>query len=390
MNILIVTGIFPPDLGGPASYVPRLAQMLVGRGHRVEVVCLSDRSDHNDSAYPFSVHRIRRGTFWPWRVLMTCVRIWRSALGSDLLYVNGLGAESAVAALAALRPAVHKVVGDYAWERAVGRGWFSGTLEEYQSAPKPLRLRALDWVRTLPLHLAKAVIVPSKYLQEIVRGWGVSETKPHVIYNAVESVAGSECRELPAWKGNTVVTVCRLVEWKGVDALIRVVGQLPDTRLIVVGDGPLRDSLEEQVCEGGLNGRVCFVGSVPQEQVRSWIGVGDVFALNSTYEGLPHVVLEAMMAGAPVVATAAGGTIEVVEDNVTGLLVTPGDETGLREALERLLRDSELGRALIAGANAQLAERFDHGNMFLATEKLLCAAVDQKPRATQVELEQQQ
>ncbi len=78
--------------------------------------------------------------------------------------VNGLGAESALAALLAGRPTVHKIVGDYAWERAVGRKWFCGTIDEYQAIPKSLMLRVLDLIRTIPLKLARRIIVPSQYL----------------------------------------------------------------------------------------------------------------------------------------------------------------------------------------------------------------------------------
>src|SRR5688500_3340826 len=136
MRILMVTGIFPPDRGGPASYVPKMAAALVRRGHAVEVICLSDQITNDDSDHPFPVRRLRRNRFWPARVLLTTFTIWRAARGHDLVYVNGLGAESALAAALAGRPAVHKIVGDYAWERAVGRGWFRGTIDEYQTSTK--------------------------------------------------------------------------------------------------------------------------------------------------------------------------------------------------------------------------------------------------------------
>ena len=204
MNLLVVTGIFPPDRGGPASYVPRIAGAFARRGHSVEVLCLSDRVDHDDSGYPFRLHRIRRGLFWPWRIVLTTFTIWRTGLRHGLIYVNGLGAESALAALLAGRPAVHKVVGDYAWERATSRGWFRGTLDDYQASAHPGRLRLLDWVRTFPLRLANHVIVPSGYLREIVSGWGISKKKIQLIYNAVESASGL-ARNL---------TIAPAVEWK--------------------------------------------------------------------------------------------------------------------------------------------------------------------------------
>jgi Glycosyl transferase 4-like domain len=116
MRVLMVTGISPPDRGGPASYGPRMAQALAKLGHSVEVVCLSDGLDGDGTCHPFRVHRIRRGRFWPLRVANTVFTIWCAAWRHDLIDVNGLGAESTLATLLAGRPAVHKIVGDYAWE----------------------------------------------------------------------------------------------------------------------------------------------------------------------------------------------------------------------------------------------------------------------------------
>jgi glycosyltransferase involved in cell wall biosynthesis len=378
MNVLIVTGIFPPDRGGPASYVPRIGTAFARRGHCVEAVCLSDRLDHDDSSYPFRLHRIRRHLFWPWRIALTTFIIWRTVQRHDLIYVNGLGAESALAALLAGRPAVHKVVGDYAWERATSRDWFRGTLDDYQTSVKPVWLRLLDRVRTFPLRLANHIIVPSGYLRDIVSGWGISPKKIRVIYNAVESAAASLAISpaLPAWNGKTLATVSRLVPWKGVDGLIRLLPDLPDTRLIVAGDGEMRGVLEAQTQLCGVAGRVLFLGSLPLDAVRRCLDQADAFVLNSTYEGLPHVVLEAMTAGVPVIATNAGGTGEVVEDNVTGLLVPVGDASALKAAIERLWGEPALGRQLAAEAARQLTARFNLDTMVNATEATLLAALE--------------
>src|SRR5215210_5101226 len=220
MKLLVVTGIFPPDSGGPASYVPRMAEALCCRGHRVEVVTLSDSLEHDDAARPFRVHRIGRSLFKPWRMLVTVCKVWRLSRSSDLVYVNGLGSEAALGALLAGRPTVHKIVGDYAWERARSKQWFAGTLDEYQAARKGIRLRTLDLVRTVPLRFAKRIITPSDYLRRIVTEWRIPREKIAVIYNAVPSIASSttEPPALPPFDGKTLTTVCRLVPWKGLDA----------------------------------------------------------------------------------------------------------------------------------------------------------------------------
>ena len=376
MNILFVTGIFPPDRGGPASYVPRMAAALTERGHAVRVICLSDRLNHDDSGYSFSVRRIRRGIFWPARILFTTLAVWRGALRHEVVFVHGLGAESALAAFFAACPAVYKVVGDYAWERAVGRGWFTGTLDDYQTVAKSPVLRLSDWIRNFPLRLAHRIIVPSRYLQRIVSGWRVVSEKIQVVYNATPpvSAAPSAAVGLPAWSGKTLMTVCRLVPWKGVDALIRLLPQLPDTRLVIAGDGPIREQLSALAERSGAGERVLFLGDVPHREVAGYLQQADAFVLNSTYEGLPHVVLEAMAAGTPVIATDAGGTGEVVEHNVTGLLVPVGDAVALKSAIERLWSEPSLGRQLAGKGAARLAAHFDFTTMVDATEAVLGTA----------------
>ncbi|MGH7551753.1 MAG: glycosyltransferase, partial [Longimicrobiales bacterium] len=123
--------------------------------------------------------------------------------------------------------------------------------------------------------------------------------------------------------------------------------------------------------------------------VAGYLRQADAFVLNSTYEGLPHVVLEAMTAGAPVIATNAGGTGEVVEDEVTGLLVPVGDATVLRSAVERLWRDPALGSRLTSEAARRLQRHFDFDAMVDATEALLAAEAGPAtaaPRAISEEL----
>jgi glycosyltransferase involved in cell wall biosynthesis len=428
LRVLMVTGIFPPDRGGPASYVPKMAAALVERGWGVEVVCLSEEAGEEPSKrgtrkaergmaggdgrwkmengkrrgriaslpaacgadededeegdgerdaarrgeYCFRVVRISRGLFWPVRIFWTVWTVWRRARGCDVVFVNGLGAESALAAWLAGRPTVHKIVGDYAWERAVGRRWFRGTIDEYQVARKAWVLWAADLVRTLPLKLAAQVIVPSAYLRRIVSGWKVEEGKVRVIRNAVPVLKGLSRRILlPPWEGRTLITVCRLVPWKGVDALIRVVAKLPETRLAVAGSGSQREELVRLAAELGVSGRVLFLGDVPHAEVAGCIQQGDAFALCSTYEGLPHVVLEAMAAGVPVIATDAGGTSEVVEAEVTGLLVPVGDAAALQAAVERLWADPGLGAGLSKRALARLGTEFSLEGMVSATEGTL-------------------
>ena len=380
LRLLMVTGIFPPDRGGPASYVPRMAAALTARGRRVEVICLSDRMDHDDSHLPFPVRRIRRGIFFPFRLLATTFAVWRAACRNDLVYINGLSSEAALGALLAGRRAVHKIVGDYAWERAASKHWFHGTIDDYQVAAKNLMLRFSDAVRSWPHVFAHEIIVPSHYLARIVQGWGVRPEKVRVIYNAIAADRKTKHPkpQLPPWSGKTLITVCRLVPWKGVDSMIQLLPKLPATRFVIAGDGTIREELEAVARTCGVADRVIFLGDVPHQNVSEYLSQSDAFILNSSYEGLPHVVLEAMSACIPVIATNVGGTGEAVIHDRTGLLIPPGNPAALQEAIERLWNEPELCARLTGEAAVVLADRFVFEAMLAATDRVLNEAAGRR------------
>ena len=167
------------------------------------------------------------------------------------------------------------------------------------------------------------------------------------------------------------MTVGRLTAHKRVDEIIEVLPALSGVDLLVIGDGPQRTALEAGARALGCERRVVFTGSLPPEEVSARLREADVFVLNSRYEGLPHAVLEAFAAGIPVVATAVGGTPELVRDGESGVLVPPGDAKRLREAIQTLLDDAALRERLGRGGYAVLLERHSMSAMVDATEALL-------------------
>jgi len=135
--------------------------------------------------------------------------------------------------------------------------------------------------------------------------------------------------------------VGHLTELKGIADVVDALGTVADADarplLAIVGDGPLRPTLEARVAELGLGDAVRFAGRVPHDDVGTWMGACDVLVLPSRSEGLPTVICEAMVAGRAVIATPVGGTPELVDDGVTGSLVAPGDIPALADALRAVL-----------------------------------------------------
>jgi glycosyltransferase involved in cell wall biosynthesis len=121
----------------------------------------------------------------------------------------------------------------------------------------------------------------------------------------------------------------------------------------------------------GISDRVIFTGGVPRSSVLAYLKAADLFILNSSYEGLPHIILEAFASGLPVVATSAGGTQEVVEDGVNGLLVPPRQPEILAAAVDRIFSDHGLRTSLIQGGRRTLQTRFLWETMVEETESVL-------------------
>jgi glycosyltransferase involved in cell wall biosynthesis len=148
-----------------------------------------------------------------------------------------------------------------------------------------------------------------------------------------------------------------------------------DVALVLVGEGPLRESLKAQVAAAGLESRVYFAGF--RRQVRDLMPEFDVFALPSLWEGFGLVLLEAMAAGRAIVASRVSAIPEVVEDGVTGFLVPPGDSDALAEALVTLRRDGVKRERLgIAGAE-RLRRQFTLERMVERTIEVYRAVLDE-------------
>lgn len=176
---------------------------------------------------------------------------------------------------------------------------------------------------------------------------GLPPGSVRVVRNGVPEPGSSPPLATPP--GRPVIgAVGRLDRQKGFDVLVRAVASLPDVHLVLIGDGPERHALEDSIAQLGLQDRVTLLGWSAEAPalMRSF----DVLAAPSRWEGLPLVVLEAMLAGVPVVATPVGGVPDAVRHGQTGLLVPVDDDRALTAALDQLVSDRALRRQLAAAA----------------------------------------
>jgi glycosyltransferase involved in cell wall biosynthesis len=356
MNVLIVSGIWPPDVGGPASHAPEVAAFLQSRGHRLEVVTTADAPPEPRDYPVWAVpRRYRPGV----RHFRGAALVGRRARENDVVYTTGMFGRSALGATLASRPYVVKLTADPAFERSRRRGLVGGDVDEFQRRRGGPAVAALRLARDAELRGAAHVFCPSAYLGQLAVSWGVEPSRVSVLPNPVPALPQlpprEELQRAFGVDGATLAFAGRLTAQKSLSRALEAVAAADGIGLVIAGDGPDRASLEAQAERLGLDGRVRFLGPQPRERVVELFRAADATILTSSWENFPHTVVEALAVGTPVLAMEAGGVGEVVQDGVNGLLVPAGDTAALAGAVRRYFADAELRERLRAQAAASVA-----------------------------------
>jgi glycosyltransferase involved in cell wall biosynthesis len=357
MKVVIVSGIWPPDVGGPASHAPDVAGFLQRRGHDVEVVTTAAASPaQRDYPVHWISRRLPKGAIH----LRTAAEIARRSARADVVYTTGMFGRSWAGATGARRPYVLKLTADPAFERARRRSMVAGNVDEFQQLGGGAAVRALRLARDVELRGAAHVFTPSAYLRDLAATWGVRAERVSVLPNPApvlpDLAPRDELRRAFGMSALTLVFAGRLTAQKALGVALEALSQVDGIDLVIAGDGDQRVPLERRAAELGLGARVRFVGPLARDDVVALFHAADASILSSSWENFPHSVVEALAAGTPVLATAAGGVAEVVRDGENGLLVAPGDVAGLAEAIRRFDRDDELRERLRAAAAPSVAE----------------------------------
>src|SRR3989344_4545836 len=309
-KILITTGIFPPDIGGPATYAKLLA-------------------DHfGEDASVLTYSPLLRKIPQPLRFLVFLFKTWRASRNCDIIYaLSPLG--TGIASALVGKPLVVRVAGDRAWEDIVVSGKTSLLIDDYQK----IKNRGIKhWLQVWVCKRAKTVVVPSEYLASIVAGWGISREKIKIVPNAIamEPPENLVVKPLSEIHGTLIVSIGRLVPWKGFRMLIKIMPQLLEInnffRLVIVGEGPDMPKLKAMIKNLNLQNKVYLVGK--QEPAR-YLASAELFVLNSGYEGFSHALLEAMAMSVPIITTNAGGKRELIRQGENGFMVRYNDEFNL-------------------------------------------------------------
>jgi colanic acid/amylovoran biosynthesis glycosyltransferase len=287
-----------------------------------------------------------RGRLWGLFYFTEAMVVWRECERLGIRHLHAQFADSATDVALLVR-------------RYGGRGWswslaVHGPVEFYDVTQNRLAEKIAN---------ADAVVAISEFGRSQLMTLAPEERWPriHVVHCGIEpsAIAPPDRRD----GGAHILCVGRLVHLKGQSLLIDAVGVLRgrgiDAHLTLVGDGPKRTALEQQARRVGVADAVTFAGATGQDAVRAFYEAADVFALPSMAEGLPVVFMEALAHELPAVASRIMGVPELIEDERTGLLITPGRLDELVAALERLLSDPELRRRMGTEGRRRVIAEFD-------------------------------
>jgi len=333
MKLLLVSGIYPPDIGGPASSIPRFAKFLQNHGNTVEVLTLKD-SKRSPVKHPWLVNYVARDQFLFFRILKTVIFITKKLKNIDAVYVNGLIQESAFAIKikSYSKNSVVKLVSDPVWERAVNKNETTLGVIDFNKS----NLRFKHWCQRVilvwSLNQFHQVICPSEQLLGIIKGWKV-KTPVTLILNGV-----SITENRPAEKRFDLITVCRLIPLKNCNLMIDACKEIGAT-LAIVGSGPDENYLRKLA--GDYN-EIKFFGDQSFEEILDLLNSSRIYMNLSSHEGLSYALLEAMSCGLPSIVSNIEGNKAVIKDMQEGLIVNYNDAYQIRSAIVMLLESKSL------------------------------------------------
>lgn len=321
MKILIVTPIFPPRTGGPATYIWELSQRLKIK-YELSIVCFSDNPKRLSGV---DVTSIKNTGFLLWRQLNLFFQVIIIGSKVDLIYIQGglvVGFASTIGAWLTGKRTIMKFVGDEVWEDARMKKKTKKQLEDFYSNKLSLIDQSKAKLQKISLILSDQIIVPSKYLKNfLVKVHDIDKNKIRIINNAVVLPKLSIVK-----KNKQIATVGRLVPWKNIDQIIKAVAiarQSTPWKLVIIGEGPEEAGLKKARDKLKVGSWIRFIGRLSHKGTIRHIAQSSRIILYSDYEGLPHVLIEAMLVKTRIIASDIPANREMLKSY--GTLVSLGN-----------------------------------------------------------------
>jgi len=359
-RVAVLTGIYPPDSGGPATFAVSFSDFVVKRGGTVKVISLTNGRGATKREQKSTVRLISRKHGLILRTLIVTVEIFREYWRKSDVIANGFFIEAYIASFFLRSTYTAKVPGDIVWERAINSGITNLDTLGFQDQELNFKYRLFRLYFTKSLLKAKSVIVPSPVLYDLCVHWGIPKSKIHLIYNSVD-IDYFKPGSNNDFKYDCIV-VNRLVELKNVDEVMIACKNL-GLSLLVVGDGPEMQKLT--ALSKTLGSKIDLVGNASQAQLIEFLQSSKFYVLNSTADATAYSLLEARACGVISIANIETGASQIIDHQRDGFLTKSTSHEEIERALQWLLSmNSSALKAMRDASRASTVDRFNRDNNF--------------------------
>ena len=364
MRVLVTVGIFPPDIGGPATFVPKIAKYFQDElNYEIEILTLSDNKNLNIND-DFSVKRIDRNLPIIYRWLKTIFTIYKLGKNKDLIFVNGLGTETTIANIFLKKKIIRKIVGDPVWERAYSKAKISESFDEFQVKNYGFSISLQKKVRSFSIKKSDIVVTPSKHLKNFILNLGF-KNKIEIINNGV--FIPEENTNIFTNDQINITIVSRLVSHKNIEKIIKAISDLnsPLINLNIIGDGPELNQLQKISLESNNKDNIIFHGKLNRYEINHIFLNSDIYIQASNYEGLPHSLLEAMSYGIPVLCTPVGECKEIMGNEDRGyILDLPVSKNNIKSKISEIIGEKDIANKKGERGKDFINEKYNLTNSF--------------------------
>lgn len=337
INILIATGVFPPDIGGPATYAKNLRKEFKGMGHKVKVVTYGEKTYKNKSGDIFSINRNQNiltryfKYFW---------KIYRLLDWADVFYTLDLvsaGLPSVLVAKLKNKKAIFRTGGDFLWEKSFQEGWTDLPLVEYYKEKKNLKEKFLLNFSRRVLRKFNLVIFSTNLQKDIYKKYyDIEDEKIKLVPNAlpvIKIMKGDEQKKIILFAG-------RFIRLKNIERLIIAFSKLKsDAILHIYGKGPDKKKLKDLIKKMNQSERIMIMDSVFHNELIEKISESLFVILPSITEISPNLAIECISMGKPIILTKYTGIGELTANVIT---IDPLSENDIKEKIEYLSNDYNL------------------------------------------------
>ena len=378
MRVLVTVGIFPPDIGGPATFVPKIAKYFQDElNYEIEILTLSDNKNSNIND-DFSVKRIDRNLPIIYRWLKTIFTIYKLGKNKDLIFVNGLGTETTIANIFLKKKIIRKIVGDPVWERAYSKAKISESFDEFQVKNYGFSISFQKKVRSFSIKKSDIVVTPSQHLKNFILNLGF-KNKIEIINNGV--FIPEENTNIFTNDQINITIVSRLVSHKNIEKIIKAISDLnsPLINLNIIGDGPELNQLQKISLESNNKDNIIFHGKLNRDEIDHIFLNSDIYIQASNYEGLPHSLLEAMSYGIPVLCTPVGECKEILGNEDRGyILDLPVSKNNIKSKISQIIGEKDIANKKGERGKDFINEKYNLTNSFNLYKNLFTRLLEEE------------